>query len=36
MKLIRELEKSNTINNDTTKPKQKPRKGNNNAKALAE
>lgn len=35
MKLIRELEKSNTINNETDKPKPKPRKGKNNAKALA-
>jgi hypothetical protein len=36
MKLIREFQKSNTIKNETAKPKQKPRKENNNAKALAE
>lgn len=35
MKLIRELEKSNAINNETAKPKQKPQRGKNNAKALA-
>lgn len=36
MKVIRELEKSNAINNEAAKPKQEPQKGESNAKALAE